>query len=86
MKRLDELTARVKALMGAVPPTYAEFVKQWADMDELSKSLYETSVACPELTGATGPYWDAVKHHIERMGIQPEPFTLESILEGLDDD
>ncbi len=85
MKRLDELTARVKALMGASPPTYAEFVKQWADMDELSRSLYTTGVACPELMGSSGPYWEAVRSHMERMGIQPEPFTLESILEGMGD-
>ncbi len=85
MKRLDELTARVKALMGAVPPTFEEFLKAWADMDELSKSLYETSVACPELTGATGPYWDAICGHLARMGIAPEPFTLESMLEDMGD-
>ncbi len=85
MKRLDELTARVRQLMGSSPPTYEEFVKQWADMDELSKSLYATGIACPELIGATGPYWQAVRNHMERMGIQPEPFTLESILEGMGD-
>ncbi len=86
MKRLDELTARVRQLMGSTPPTYAEFVKQWADMDELSRSLYTTGVACPELIGATGPYWDAIRSHLARMGIASEPFTLESILEGMGDD
>lgn len=85
MKRLEKLTVRVLRIMGSTPPSYVEFLKAWADMDELSKSLYETSVSCPELTRASGPYWEAVRAHMERMGIQPEPFTLESILEGMGD-
>lgn len=80
MKRLDELTARIKALMGSAPPGFGEFVEMWDNMDELSRSLYVLSLSCPQLIGATGPYWDAVRSHLARMGIVAKPFTLESVL------
>ena len=85
--RLDDLAARVEALRGAAPPTYAEFVELWGRMDGLSHSLYETALACPEIVGASGPYWEAVRGHLERMGVPaPEPFTITDVLEGLTSD
>ncbi len=85
--QLDALSFRIAALQGGPPPTYAEFVEAWGHMDELSKSLLETGLACPELIGATGPYWNAVKDHLERMGVpSPEPFTLADVLETLTSD
>lgn len=85
--RLESLAFRITALKGNPPPTYEEFVEQWSRMDALSKSLLETGLACPELVGASGPYWDAVQGHLERMGVpMPEPFTIDEILQGLESD
>lgn len=85
--RLEALTARVKALKGNRPPTYEEFAEQWSHMDALSKSLLETGLGCPELVGASGPYWDVVWDHLKRMGVpMPEPFTIDEILQGLETD
>lgn len=83
MKKLDELAVRVRQLIGATPPSFEEFFRKWGNMDELSRSLYEVTAACPGLTGATGPYWETVRGHMARMGITPEPFTLEDILEDM---
>lgn len=86
MKKIDELTTRIKALMGSTPPSYEEFVRQWADTDGLSKSLFEVGAACPELVGGNDPYMQTIRGHLARMGVQPEPFTLESVLEDMGDD
>lgn len=85
--QLDAITARMEALRGAAPPTYEEFLEKWERMDALSRSLYETGLACPEIAGASGPYWEAVRGHLERMGVQaPEPFTISDVLEDLHSD
>jgi len=84
--QLDALSSRIAALQGGPPPAYAEFVETWGRMDGLSRSLLETSLACPEIVGTSGPYWDAVRNHLKRMGVSPEPFDLAAMLEDLTSD
>ncbi len=85
--QIDALASRIAALQGAAPPTYSAFLEAWGHMDELSKALLVTGLACPELIGASGPYWNAVKGHLERMGVPiPEPFSLADVLETLASD
>lgn len=76
--RIDRLRERAFALCGQDPPTFAAFSDSWAHMDPLSKSLYETACACPELVG-TPRHWPTIRNYLHRMGVDPEPFTMEGL-------
>ena len=69
--RLDRLQARVSALYGPEPPTFEEFADAWAHMDPLSRSLYESACAYPELIG-TPRHWQTIREYLHRMSIDPE--------------
>lgn len=69
--RLNRLQARVSALYGPDPPSFAEFVEKWEHMDQLSKSLYEAAMSVPELVG-TPRHWPTIQDYLRRMGIDPE--------------
>lgn len=81
LKRLDALRATLKPL-----PTFSELSEQWKNMDELSKSLYQTALSCPELVGADGKYWEVVSGYLQRMGYTAEPFSIDLILASLESD
>lgn len=81
IKRLDALQAILPTI-----PSFEEFQNDWEHMDELSKSLYQTALSCPELVGADGRYWQTVSDYLKRMGYTAEPFSIDQILASLESD
>ena len=93
MRRDDNLTIgaierRITALEAKFQPlpTFEQFKGEWERIDELSKSLYETALSCPELVGADGKYWETISSYLRKMGVEVEPITLEKLLEELESD
>lgn len=80
------LTALEAALSSTKIPSFSEFVKMWEDADELSKSLFETALACPSLMGEHGRRWDVISGYLQRLNITPEPFDLKELVENLRSD
>lgn len=83
-----EITRRLTALEARQPHirNFEEFAEIWADMDELSKSLYEFALNCPEYDG--GRNWEVIRGYLLRVGLQPpgEPFSLKAIAAELKSD
>lgn len=67
-------------------PSFEEFQNDWEHMDELSKSLYQTAIACPEFAGESGRRWEAISGYMRRMGINPQPFDFNELVENLTSD
>lgn len=83
-----EIARRLNALEAAFPtlPTFSEFSEQWKNMDELSKSLYQTALSCPELAGESGRRWEVISGYMRQMGINPQPFDFNELVENLESD
>ena len=79
--RLRNLKQRAAALLPAPPWTFERFRAEWAGMDELSLSLYQTMAATPELF--PGDDTARIADYLSRLGVtvEPEPFNMEA-LEG----
>lgn len=63
-------------------PTFEEFAAEWSRADPLSKSLYEAAMSAPELVGVPR-HWPTIKGYLRRLGVQPQEFTLESVVNDL---
>lgn len=82
MERLiRSLEKRMEALLPPKPWSFEQFRVAWNGADELSRSLFETMAACPDLF--PGEDCLLIRGYLERMGIpveQAEPIILESDL------
>ena len=85
---IQEAQKRIVALQARYPepPTFEQFAEAWASMDELSKSLLEAGMNCPQLSD-DGPYWRAVKGYLLQMGFTPgDSFDLVRMGKELESD
>ena len=76
MNRLRNLEKRAAALMPPEPWTFSQFATAWAGMDALSRSLYQTMAATPELF--PGDDCKRIRSYLERLGmdVEPEAFDI----------
>ena len=81
MNRLQSLEKRAAALLPPEPWTFEQFRAEWANADALSRSLYETMAATPELFPSADS--GRIRGYLERLGVtvEPMPFNLGN-LEG----
>lgn len=74
LERLESLTPSI--------PSFAEFEAEWEYMDDLSRSLYQCAVACPQLVEAS----DTIRGYLKRLNITSEPFDLNELVQSLTSD
>ena len=80
------LTALEAALSSTTIPSFSEFAKMWKDADELSRSLYEAALCCPELA-ADIRHWNTIRDYLFRLDVNAsEPFSLEELAADLRSD
>lgn len=76
LKKLERLEKEFRPMV-----SFEEFQKEWKNMDGLSKSLYVTIAACPELVKASTFEEKQLYGYLERMGIVCRPFCLSDIVD-----
>ena len=81
MNRLQSLERRAAALLPPEPWTFEQFRAAWASADGLSRSLFETMAATPELFPSAD--CGRIADYLQRLGVtvEPMPFNLDG-LEG----
>ena len=64
-RRLRLLETRFPSI---APPSFSEFLETWKDADELSRSLYEAALCCPELA-ADIRHWNTIRDYLFRLDV-----------------
>ena len=79
MNRLQSLEKRAAALLPPEPWTFEQFRAAWASADGLSRSLFETMAATPELFPSAD--CGRIRGYLERLGatVEPMPFNLDEL-------
>lgn len=65
-------------------PTYAEFVQEWGEYDELTKALYIAEAEMPGLSGKRDRYTETICRYLERMGVVTEHYSLEECVKEME--
>lgn len=76
IRRIDNLFREVNKGKKEIP-TLEQFCKEWAQMDELSRSVYVAFAECPDLYGEVDQYHKVVFGYLEQMGLVKEHYILQ---------